>query len=483
MSFVQTGKFEAVIGIEIHAQISTNTKMFCKCSNDSFDKEPNINVCPICMGFPGQLPVINHEAVRKGVKAGIALHCSIPPFSKFDRKNYFYPDLPKGYQISQFDEPVAVGGWLEIDVSGVRKKVGITRLHLEDDAGKLTHVTNGTLCDYNRSGVPLMEIVSEPDMRSSIEAGAYAREIQKILRYIGASEADMEKGMMRFDASVSIRPVGDSKLYPRAEVKNLNSFRSLENAIDYEIERQIFLWEEGKPQDKDVTVGWSDDKGETYFLRDKEGADDYRYFPEPDLPPLEIGLDFIEELTAELPELPGVKKQRYISEYKMSEHDADLISSDSGLAGMFEGVYESTGDLKKSMSFVSTILISHLKKSGLSIGESKITASMISDLIKMINDGKVSSSAARNEVFEEMFVSGDSPSSVVDKLGLSQVSDEGELEKVCDEVISENEQSVVDFKNGKGQALGFLVGQVMKRTKGQANPQMVNQIINKKINS
>lgn len=476
-------KFEAVIGLEIHAQISTDTKMFCSCSADSFEKPPNLNVCPICMGFPGQLPVINREAVRRGIKAGIALHCSIPPFSKFDRKNYFYPDLPKGYQISQFDEPVAQKGWLEISSGEGKRRIGITRLHLEDDAGKLTHISNGTLCDYNRSGVPLMEIVSDPDMHNAEEAGAYAREIQKILRYVGASEADMEKGMMRFDASVSIRPVGDSKLYPRAEIKNLNSFRSLESAIDYEIERQIFLWEEGKPQDKDVTVGWTDDKGETYFLRDKEGADDYRYFPEPDLPPMEIGQDFIEQLAKEVPELPSAKKERYIGEFEMAEHDADLISSDAGLAGIFESVFESTGDLKKTVSFISTILIGHLKKNGLDLRDSKITAENLSTLIKLVNNGEISSSAARNEIFEEMFNTGDNPDVIVDRLGLKQVSDSGELEAVCDEVISENEKSVVDFKNGKGQALGFLVGQVMKKSKGQANPQMVNQILNKKINS
>jgi len=303
------------------------------------------------------------------------------------------------------------------------------------------------------------------------------------LRYVGASEADMEKGMMRFDASVSIRPVGDSRLYPRAEVKNLNSFRSLEAAIEYEIERQVFLWEEGKPQDKDVTVGWSDDKAKTYFLREKEGADDYRYFPEPDLPPLEIEAELVEELKREVPELPGAKKARYIGDFGMSEHDAELISSDVALASMFEQVYEKCGDLKKCISFISTVLIGHLKKNGLELDECKITAEALGALIKMVNDGSVSGSAARNEVFEEMFATGDEPAVVVKRLGLTQVNDSAELEAVCDEVISENEKSVVDFKNGKGQALGFLVGQVMKKTKGQANPQMVNQIINKKINS
>ena len=476
-------KYEAVIGMEIHAQIATLSKMFCWCSTDVFEAEPNIHTCPICMGFPGQLPVINEEAVKKGVVAALALHCSIPAFSKFDRKNYFYPDLPKGYQVSQFDEPLAKEGWLDIVVDGEKKKIGITRLHLEDDAGKLIHVPNGTLCDYNRTGIPLMEIVSEPDMSSSGEAGAYAREIQTILRYTGTSDADMEKGMMRFDASVSIRTKGEKKLYARAEVKNLNSFRSLEAAIDYEIERQIFLWEEGNPQDKDITVGWTDDKQKTYFLRDKESAGDYRYFPEPDLPPVVISSDFIDKLKQLVPELPTEKKARYLDEMKMSEMEAGLISSDIDLARFFEKVVEISKDSKRATSFVASILMYHLKESGIGIKECKLKAPDLGDLIIMVNDGKISMNQAKGEVFEEMFASGKSPSEIVKEKGLEQVSDEGELEKVCTEVISENPKVVEDFKGGKDQAFGFLVGQVMKKTQGQANPKMVNQILKKIITS
>lgn len=476
-------RYEAVIGLEIHAQISTKTKMFCSCSADSFNKEPNINVCPVCMGFPGQLPVINDETVRKGIIASLALNCHVPPFSKFDRKNYFYPDLPKGFQISQFDQPLALRGWIEIIVDGEKKRVNITRLHLEDDAGKLTHIENGTLCDYNRSGVPLMEIVSEPDMHSAAEAGEYARSVQTILRYTGASDADMEKGMMRFDASVSIRLKGEEKLNPRAEIKNLNSFKSLENAIDYEIERQIYLAEEGKPLDKDETVGWTDDKEKTYFMRSKEGADDYRYFPEPDLPPVVVSAAFIEELEKEVPELPAIKSERYVREYKMSGAEASLISSDLVLAQYFEEVVALTDDPKKSTTFVSTILMSHLNKEGVLIGDCKISAENLAALIKMVNEEKISMNIAKGEVFEEMFNTGNKPITVVENKGLAQVSDEAELEKICREVIGENAQSVMDYKSGKEQAFFYLVGQVMKKTKGQANAKIVNEILKKQITS
>jgi aspartyl-tRNA(Asn)/glutamyl-tRNA(Gln) amidotransferase subunit B len=472
---------EAVIGIEIHAQISTKTKMFCGCSSDAFDKEPNINACPVCMGFPGQLPVINEEAVRKGIKAALALHCEIPGFSKFDRKNYFYPDLPKGFQISQYDEPVSKNGWLEINIEGQKERIRITRLHLEDDAGKLTHISNGTLCDYNRSGIPLMEIVSEPDIRTPEEAGAYARAIQAVLRYVGSSDADMEKGMMRFDASVSIRPAGDKKLYPRAEIKNLNSFKSLEAAIKYEIERQKALLQEGKPQSGDVTVGWADDKQKTYFLREKEGADDYRYFPEPDLPPLVVEPDFIDELKKELPELPTEKCERYRDEYGMLEAEAVLVSSDIDKAEYFENVVEVSGDAKKSASFVITILLGALNKEEMEFTENKIRAEDLGELIKMVNDGKISMNSAKSDVFEEMFATGKSPADIVKEKGLEMISDEGELQKICRKVLDDNPKVVEEYKGGKENAFFFLVGRVMKATKGQANGKIVTDILKKLI--
>lgn len=474
-------QYEAVIGMEVHAQIATDSKMFCTCSSDAFHAEPNENACPICMGFPGQLPVINEEAVKKGVKASLALHCAVPEWSKFDRKNYFYPDLPKGFQISQYDKPLAESGWIEIDVEGEKKKVRIHRLHLEDDAGKLTHIPNGTLCDYNRSGIALMEIVSEPDMHTPHEAGAYARAMQAILRSVGASDADMEKGMMRFDASVSIRPKGDGKLYPRAEIKNLNSFRSLESAVAYEINRQIALWEEGKPMEREITVGWTDAKGKTYFLRDKEGADDYRYFPEPDLPPIKVTADFIEQMKKELPELPSEKKERFIEEYGMSEAEALLVSNDVGLSNYFEAVVKASDDSKKSLTFVLTILLGHLKKNGLEISESPVEAEDLVELIELVNDGKISMNIAKGEVFEEMFEKSRRASEIVKEKGLEQVSDEGELEKICQEVIDENGQSLEDYKSGKEQAFFYLVGQVMKKTKGQANAQVATDILKRLI--
>ena len=472
-------EFEAVIGLEIHAQISTKTKMFCRCDNDSFDKEPNINTCPVCMGFPGQLPVINEVAVSKGIKAALALGCNIPEYCKFDRKNYFYPDSPKGFQISQFDEPLSENGELEVEIGESRLKVGITRLHLEDDAGKLTHVRNGSLVDFNRSGTPLMEIVSEPDMHTSAEASAYAREIQKIVRYVGSSEADMEKGMMRFDASVSIRPKGENKLYPRAEIKNLNSFKVLESAIDYEIKRQQQLWSEGKPLTGPSTVGWNDEKQQTYFMRDKEESDDYRYFPEPDIPPLHIDKKMVEKFKAELPELPGLKKARYMADLGLNDDDARILSGDFKLAHYFEEVIDKCSDVKKSVSFINTILMKRLREELISVDEQKVTAEMMAELINLVVDGTISSNQAKGEVFNEMYESGNGASEIVEKKGLKQVSDGGEIEKVVEKVLADNPQSVEDIKAGKDRAIGFLVGQVMKEMKGQANPQMVNDIIRK----
>ncbi len=470
-------KFEAVIGLEVHAQIATKSKMFCSCGSDAFNQEPNMNTCPVCMGFPGQLPVMNEEAFYKGLKAALALHCEIPAFSKFDRKNYFYPDLPKGFQISQYDQPISKNGWLEIEVNSEKKKINITRLHLEDDAGKLTHIAGGTLCDFNRSGIPLMEIVSEPDIRSALEATAYAKAIQTTLRYVGASEADMEKGMMRFDASVSIRPKGDTNLNCRAEIKNLNSFKSLEAAINYEIEQQIFLWESGKPLDRHITVGWTDDHQKTYFLRDKEGADDYRYFPEPDLPPLTVTADFIERLKQEVPELPTEKQARYRAEFQLSAPEATLISSDIHLARFFEEVVAGSGDHKKAATFVTTILMSYLNRDGVGVENLKMTASLLAKLITLINEGKISMNLAKAEVFETMYNTGEDPEAIIQKRGLVQMNDSVALEKICQKFIEEFPKSVEDYKSGNQSALQFFVGKVMKETHGQANAGMVQEIL------
>lgn len=475
-------KYEAVVGIEIHAQIAVNTKMFCSCKTDAFEAEPNVNVCPVCMGFPGQLPVINGEAVKKGIIASLALNCQIPSFCKFDRKNYFYPDLPKGFQISQYDEPLAVNGSIEIKMDEEIKTIRITRLHLEDDAGKLTHVLDGTLCDYNRSGIPLMEIVSEPDIRSAKEAGAYAKAMQSILRYTGASDADMEKGMMRFDASVSVRPQGDKKLYARAEIKNLNSFRSLESAVAYEIERQTALWIEDKAQNKDITVGWNEDRQQTYFMRDKEGADDYRYFPEPDLPPLVFEDDFIDKLKEEVPELPDKRRERYVTELALKENDALILSADRDMADFFEETGRGTGDYETAASFIVSVVLAHLNKCGKSVKESGLKSVDLIELLKMVKEGKISLSQARNEVFEEMFESGKSPKLIIGEKGMEQVNDNELLEKFCQEAVEGNPKVLEDLRNGKEQAFGFMVGQVMKKSKGRANPKIVNEILKKLIN-
>ena len=486
-------KYDVVIGLEIHAQCNTVSKMFCACDNDSFGKEPNINVCPICMGFPGMLPAVNEEAVKKGVKTALALGCSIPKMSKFDRKNYFYPDLPKAYQISQYDEPLAVEGEVEIEIGGEvdehgnvagppeYRTIGIERLHLEEDAGKLTHVSTGTLCDYNRSSTPLMEIVSKPDMFSVREASAYAQEMQKIIRYIGSSSADMEKGMMRFDASVSIREKGSKTLNARGEIKNLNSFRALNKAIEAEVERQTVLWDAGNPQEEDFTIGWNDEKQEVYVMRSKEGSSDYRYFPEPDIPPVVLTKKEIEKLRSEIPELPAVRRERFVSEYKLSDGDARLLTVDRALADYYEKVVRICGDARLANSFVTTILMKHLKEELIDVGEQKVTAEMMGELLKLVVSGEISNNVAKGEVFEEMYESGKSAGEIVKKKGLKQISDTSELEAVCKKAIEANPQAVEDFKNGKDRAIGSIVGMVMKETKGQANPAKASEIVRKML--
>jgi len=484
-------KYEVVIGLEIHAQCNTQSKMFCPCDNDSFGREPNINTCPICMGFPGMLPVINQAAVEKGIKAGLALGCSIPRLSKFDRKNYFYPDLPKAYQISQYDEPVAVEGEIEIELQPevdahgnpagdpVYRIIGIERLHLEEDAGKLTHTATGTLCDYNRSSTPLMEIVSHPDMRSIEEASAYAREVQRIVRYVGASDADMEKGMMRFDINVSLRPFGQKELGTKVEVKNVNSFRSLERALAYEIKRQSELLDEGKGDEiVQETRGWDDERGTTESQRTKEGASDYRYFPEPDLPPLIAEEEMVKALRAELPELPVAKKKRFMSEYGLNFEYAGILTNDADLADFFEEAVKIVGadSAKKVANMINNVVVAFLEEERVSISEAKLSAVALGTIVKMMVSGEISSTAAK-EVTEEIFKNGGSPEEVVEAKGLKQVSDTGLIEELCKKAIEAHPNVVEDVKSGKGKAIGFLVGQVMKESKGQANPGMVSQVL------
>lgn len=471
-------ELEAIIGLEIHAQVSSKTKMFCACSNDSFGKEPNSNICPICLSFPGSLPVPNEEAIQKGVRAALALNCSIPEHSKFDRKSYFYPDLPAGYQISQYDEPVSKDGHVDILIEGEKKRIGITRLHLENDAGKLTHTGESTLLDFNRAGTPLMEIVSEPDLRSAAEAREYAQTIQKILRFVGSSDCDMEKGMMRFDASVSLRPKGEKGLRPRAEIKNLNSFRSLEAAIQYEIKRQKKLWEEGTPLEQEETVGWDDDRGSTKVLRKKESAADYRYFPEPDIPMIVMGEKELEKFHGSKMELPLEKMERLQNIYEISEAEARFYTDNTEISDFFEAVAK-VANPKLANSFVGTILVKHLKEGGDSLEASGLTPAHLIELIELVEAGKISNNAAKSTLFDEMMNSKKMPSQLMEELGLTQVSDEGAIEEYCKKAIEAHPQAVADVREGKLKAMAALTGFVMKESRGQANPQKANEILKK----
>ncbi len=476
-----------IIGLEVHAQIATKSKMWCGCSNDDFDAEPNTLTCPVCLGYPGALPVLNEKALEWGYKTALALNCGTPVLSKFDRKNYFYPDLPLGYQISQFDEPVSEKGYLDVSVQDPnskqeisKKRIGITRLHLENDAGKLTHEGEWSLVDFNRSGSPLMEIVSDPDMRSPEEARAYAEELQKVVQTVGSSEANMFKGQMRFDASISLRPVGDEKLYPRAEIKNLNSFRSLESALKYEIARQTQLWEAGTPPDKETTVGWIDEEQRTQMMREKESAADYRYFPEPDIPPLKTDQAWIESLKKDLPEMPAVYRARLQEQYKLNDQQAEIAVIQPILGRFFEAVAKATDEVKMARTFVFNVLLAHLKEDLVDVSQSKVTEQHLIDLIGAVKEGRISASVAK-DVLEEVYLTGKDPLKVIADQGLEQVSDAGELEAICQQVLDENEKIIADLKGGKEKAFGALVGKVMAATKGQANPGMVTQILKAKI--
>ncbi len=469
-----TTTYETFIGLEIHAQMNTKTKLFCSCDNDSFNKEPNTNVCEVCMGFPGTLPVTNKEAIEKGIIAGLALNCTIPPTCKFDRKHYFYPDLPKGFQITQYDEPIAIQGQIEIIVDGNKKTIGIERLHIEDDAGKLIHANAGTLVDYNRSGTPLMEIVSKPDLRSKEEASSYARTIQQIMRFVGSSDADMEKGMMRFDLNISLRPVGSEKLGNKVEVKNLNSFRSLEKAITFEMERQAKILNENGTIKKE-TRGWDAEKEISESQRSKEEAADYRYFPEPDIPPLHVDSNWISELKNKLPELPQAKQNRYRKVYAIDTDQARIISEDFDLARFFEVMMDYTNAHFTATNLLVTDLLGMLHKEHQTILDSKIKPKQLAELANAINDNVLSSKMAK-DVLPIMFKTGQDPTIIIEEKGLKQVSDKHELEEICKKAIEALPKAAQDIRDGNDKAIGALVGFVMKETKGQANPGKVNKI-------
>ncbi|WP_066637111.1 Asp-tRNA(Asn)/Glu-tRNA(Gln) amidotransferase subunit GatB [Desulfolucanica intricata] len=476
-------RYEAVIGLEIHVELKTNTKIFCP-STTEFGGDPNTHVCPVCLGLPGVLPVLNKRVVEYAVKAGLALNCKIAGFSKFDRKNYFYPDLPKNYQISQYDLPIAEHGYVDIETKKGKKRVGITRLHMEEDAGKLVHqgtisTTPYSLVDYNRTGVPLIEIVSEPDMRTPEEARAYAEKLKAIIRYTGVSDCRMEEGSLRCDVNVSVRPLGSDKLGTRAEIKNMNSFKSLQKAVEYEIERQIKVLEKGGTIVQETRT-WDENKGMTVSMRSKEEAHDYRYFPEPDLVPLVIDPKWVEKIKATLPELPDRRKARYVSEFGLPEYDAVVLTQSKEMADFFEDCLKVFPNPKTVSNWIMGDLSRLLNASNLEINDCKVKPELLAEMLIMIDKGTISGKIAKT-VFEEMFTSGKDPGTIVKEKGLVQISDQEVIASIVDEVIAGNPKSVEDYKNGKEKAIGFLVGQVMKASKGKANPAVVNKLLKEKL--
>ncbi len=472
-------KYEVVIGLEVHAQLKTKSKIFAPDSTE-FGSEQNSHTSAITLGMPGVLPVLNKECVNMGILLGLALNCEIPKRCKFDRKQYFYPDLPKGYQISQYDEPICVNGWL--NVKG--KKIGITRAHLEEDAGKLVHVgaagINGatySLVDLNRAGTPLLEIVSEPDMRSSEEARNYMEELRNIVRYLGVCDGNLEEGSMRCDANISIMPKGSDKFGTRAEIKNVNSFSALQRAIEYEIDRQIEIVEEGGEVVQETRL-WDDNLKETRSMRGKEDAHDYRYFPEPDLMPLEISREWVEDIRKTMPELPEAKRQRYMG-LGLSEYDASVIVEQMPLALFFDRTLELGANPKTAVNFIMGEIAAYLKENKVEITDTKLTPENLAELISLIEKGTISNNIGKQILVEEMITKGEKASAIVEKKGLSQISDEGAIKEIVEKVVNSHPAEIESYRNGKTNLLGFFVGQVMKETKGRANPKTVNELIRK----
>ncbi|MRH44576.1 Asp-tRNA(Asn)/Glu-tRNA(Gln) amidotransferase subunit GatB [Aquibacillus halophilus] len=467
--------FETIIGLEVHVELKTDSKIFSPSFNH-FGAEPNSNVNPIDLGYPGVLPVLNEEAVNFAMKAAMALNCEIATDTKFDRKNYFYPDNPKAYQISQFDQPIGEHGWIEIEVQGRKKRIGITRLHLEEDAGKLTHSNDGySLVDYNRQGTPLIEIVSEPDLRSPEEAYAYLEKLKNIIQYTGVSDCKMEEGSLRCDANISLRPIGQEEFGVKAELKNLNSFSFVQKGLEFEeIRQQKVLLSGGEILQE--TRRYDEQTKETLLMRVKEGSDDYRYFPEPDLVPLHIDDAWKERIRLEIPDLPDVRKQRYITELDLPAYDAMVLTSTKEMSDFFESTIAQGADVKQASNWLMGEVSAYMNKEQKELEDLALTPDGLAKMIKLIEDGTISSKIAK-KVFSELVEKGGDPGKIVKEKGLVQISDEGQLTEIIIAILNENEQSIIDYKNGKDRALGFLVGQVMKQTKGQANPPMVNKII------
>lgn len=477
-------KYEAVIGLEIHCELKTKTKIFCGCAT-GFGAEQNTHVCPVCLGLPGVLPTVNKRVVEFGIKAGLATNCTINKYSKFDRKNYYYPDLPKNWQTSQYDLPIAEHGWVDIDVDGEKKRIRLTRIHMEEDAGKLVH--SGTTIkdsatsnvDYNRTGVPLLEIVSEPDLRSAEEARAYMEKIKAIMEYIDVSNCRMEEGNLRADINVSLRPVGTKELGTRTEMKNINSFKNLEDAINYEIERQEEVLEDGGHVVQETRT-FDPVRGITLSMRSKENAHDYRYMPEPDLPPIVTSEETIEKYRSELPELPDARCARLEKEYGLSDYDAGIITSSRAMAEYFDAVVATGADPKLAANWIMGDLAKNLNEDGIDITKSPVSAERLGKMIGLIMKDTISGKIAK-KVFKEMWTNEDEPEKIVKDKGLVQITDTGAIEAAVDAAIAANPKAVEEYKGGKKKAIGALVGQVMKATRGKANPQMVNKMLAEKL--
>jgi len=478
--------YEIVIGLEVHTELKTHSKIFCGCST-KFGSEQNTNVCPVCLGLPGVLPVINQKVVEFAVRVGVALNCDILPFSKFDRKNYYYPDLPKNFQTSQYDLPIAVNGYLDIQVDGVVKRIGITRVHMEEDAGKLVHSgatissSDSALVDYNRTGVPLLEIVSEPDMSSAEEARAYLEKIKAILEYLDVSDCKMEEGSLRCDANISLRPRGTKPLGTKAEIKNLNSFRSVQRGLEYEAVRQEEILEEGGRIIQETRT-WDENKGISLSMRTKEQLNDYRFLPEPDLVPIIVDPAWVEEIRGGLPEMPDARKQRLMDDYGLSAYDSAMITVSKAMADYFDQSVQCHADAKTVANWLMGEVSKHLNNEGISILACPVSPKQLADLIALITKGTISNKIAKS-VFEEMWSSRKDAEIIVKEKGLVQISDSSEIIAIVDAVIAANPQSVTDFNAGKEKAIGFLVGQTMKQSKGRANPDMVNSLLRERMQS